>query len=144
MERISLDHGARIRDRRLALGLRQIDLAERVGVSRGYISQVEKGLASPPSTNVLTRWSLALEWPSDAMKKLLGAPTRETTESLPVNGVALSKEVMAYIDHAIDERVRVALGRIVTKDVNAAMTKQDQRAYRVRTQGPTGAPSPKR
>ena len=37
------DLGAAIRDRRLALGLDQAELANRVGVSRAWIIDIEKG-----------------------------------------------------------------------------------------------------
>jgi transcriptional regulator with XRE-family HTH domain len=40
--------GQTVRDRRQAQGLSQDDLAERVGISRNYLSQIERGL----STNV--------------------------------------------------------------------------------------------
>lgn len=41
--RTPLDLGVIIRERRRALGLRQQDLAERVGVSRQWIVEVERG-----------------------------------------------------------------------------------------------------
>lgn len=41
--RTSVDLGALIRDRRIALGLDQKTLAEKVGVSRQWIVEIEKG-----------------------------------------------------------------------------------------------------
>jgi HTH-type transcriptional regulator/antitoxin HipB len=41
--RTAMDVGATIRDRRRSLGLRQGELADRVGVSRLWISEVERG-----------------------------------------------------------------------------------------------------
>ena len=41
--RTPADIGALVRDRRLTLGLDQADLASRVGVSRLWINQIERG-----------------------------------------------------------------------------------------------------
>jgi HTH-type transcriptional regulator/antitoxin HipB len=41
--RTAVDIGALIRDQRIKLGLKQLDLADRAGVSRQWLIEVEKG-----------------------------------------------------------------------------------------------------
>ena len=98
---VTPEQGAQLRDRRIALGLTQLDVAEKIGVSRGYISQVEKGLTAPPSTKVLSRYSMALEWPRDRIQRILERPTRESTDAI---GRA-ADDVHDYVVRVIDERI---------------------------------------
>ena len=53
--------GERIRRRREELGLTQTDLADKAGISRTYLSLIERGEAANFSYNVLSYLALALE-----------------------------------------------------------------------------------
>jgi transcriptional regulator with XRE-family HTH domain len=61
MEGRSYEHlvvfGARVRERRTEEALSQQELAEQVGISRVYLSQIERGVAANPSQDVLNRVS---------------------------------------------------------------------------------------
>lgn len=61
--------GKRARERRKALGLRQHDLAERVGCNYPYISDFERGLVLNPKMRTLESIAAALEW---SVAELLG------------------------------------------------------------------------
>ena len=63
---MSTDFSHRVRERRLADGLSQVDLAERAGISRNYLSQIERGVSTNLSQSVVRRISeaLGLELPS--------------------------------------------------------------------------------
>ncbi|MFF2191711.1 helix-turn-helix domain-containing protein [Streptomyces sp. NPDC058157] len=52
--------GARIKDRRLALGHTQADLARALGKTQGWVSKVEKGTISLDSTSLINRIAAAL------------------------------------------------------------------------------------
>ena len=54
------DFSHRVRERRLADGLSQEDLAERAGISRNYLSQIERGVSTNLSQSVVRRISEAL------------------------------------------------------------------------------------
>lgn len=54
--------GERVRKARLSLDLKQGDLAERVGVTQGVISNVENGVSTIAVPD-LPRWAKALEQP---------------------------------------------------------------------------------
>ncbi|CAM3283677.1 XRE family transcriptional regulator [Tsukamurella hominis] len=54
--------GAALKAARRARRLTLADVAERIGVTKGYLSKVERGLAAP-SMAVLVRWCEALEVP---------------------------------------------------------------------------------
>ena len=45
--------GERVRERRIQEGLSQADLAERVGISRTYLSEIERGVATNLSWKVV-------------------------------------------------------------------------------------------
>lgn len=45
--RVCLEFGARLRERRLELGLTQAQVAEKAGVSLRYLSQIEQGSRNP-------------------------------------------------------------------------------------------------
>lgn len=46
----------RVRQQRQAMGLRQDDLAARIGCDRSYIGRVESGAYPPPSATIMDRW----------------------------------------------------------------------------------------
>jgi HTH-type transcriptional regulator/antitoxin HipB len=72
------DVGAIIRERRRALGLDQSELAKKVGVSRLWINQMERG-KSGASLNLVMRTfaAIGIELTADT-----GEHTRENTEAI--------------------------------------------------------------
>ncbi len=80
--------GERVRRRRRELGITQEELAESAGVNQGYISQIERGLASPRRRTV-DALAVALNMPQGV---LLGggadhdAPQPLETRELPLLG----------------------------------------------------------
>jgi len=54
--------GARIKGGRLELGLKGVDVADRTGLSSGFISQAERGIVSP-SVSSLKRIATPLSVP---------------------------------------------------------------------------------
>jgi transcriptional regulator with XRE-family HTH domain len=56
---VTLAFGRRVRERRVALGLSQEDLAERADLDRTYISGIERGLRNVSLLNI-TRLASAL------------------------------------------------------------------------------------
>jgi transcriptional regulator with XRE-family HTH domain len=52
--------GNRVRERRIQEGLSQEELAEQVGISRNYLSQIERGQATNLSWHVMDRLASAL------------------------------------------------------------------------------------
>jgi transcriptional regulator with XRE-family HTH domain len=50
-----------LRDRRVALGLSQVDVALRMDTTQSYVSDLEQGAIGIPSPNSLTRWAKALD-----------------------------------------------------------------------------------
>src|SRR3972149_9532937 len=59
-----IDIGARIKHLRQINGLSQADLAERAGLTKGAIAQIERNLASPAVANLLEILSALSETPS--------------------------------------------------------------------------------
>ncbi|HEU5360201.1 MAG TPA: cupin domain-containing protein [Candidatus Deferrimicrobiaceae bacterium] len=59
-----IDIGARIRHLRQINGLSQADLAERAGLTKGAISQIERNMTSPAVANLLEILSALSETPS--------------------------------------------------------------------------------
>ncbi len=52
---------------REARGIKQEDLAKRAGVTQGYIAQLESGLKTNPSLDLLKRLAKALKVPVTAL-----------------------------------------------------------------------------
>lgn len=50
--------GTAIRDRRLALGLPQVDVARRVGITPSALSQVERGVRGPSGDTLMRLWEV--------------------------------------------------------------------------------------
>lgn len=73
--------GSRIRTARQAKGLGVAELAERVGISKGYISQLENGTGGAnPTLDVLKRIADALDV---TLADLVGSPRAQSREPLP-------------------------------------------------------------
>lgn len=74
--------GQRIKKKRMELGLKGIDLAEKSGLSSGFISQVERDLVNP-SVSTLKRIGNALNVPIGIFFE--EASSKEETNEFPVN-----------------------------------------------------------
>ena len=86
--------GERIRERRKALNLTLQTVAERAGLTAGFISQIERGLAAP-SLSSLTTVSRVLDLDPGALFTQPAAPgTRTTQGERPVWGIDPSR--MSY------------------------------------------------
>jgi transcriptional regulator with XRE-family HTH domain len=72
MDDLTQDFGKRVRICRLQEGLSQQELADRIGISRNYLSQIERGESNNLSWNVRSRIS-----------SVLGLGEEETPEALP-------------------------------------------------------------
>ena len=70
--------GERVRERRLQEGLSQVELAEKVGISRTYLSEIERGVATNLSWKVVERLTAELGLP---VEKEGGA--EDSMENLP-------------------------------------------------------------
>lgn len=57
--------GARVLERRLALGLAQWEVADRAGIRQGMISNLEVGRTTQPWAKTLSRLAKALETTTD-------------------------------------------------------------------------------
>ena len=71
------DFGKKVRDRRRDEQLSQAELAEKVGISRNYLSQIERGQAINLSWQVMERLTSVLglkENPTDTPKALAELP----------------------------------------------------------------------
>jgi transcriptional regulator with XRE-family HTH domain len=62
-----MNFGQRVRDRRLQEGLSQEELAQRVEISRNYLSQIERGQATNLSWQVMERLTSVLGLKEDAV-----------------------------------------------------------------------------
>lgn len=71
--------GHQVSERRKELGLYQKDLAQRAGISRNYLSQIERGEAHNVSTRVLSQLAVAL---STTPKELIELSDSEKLDSL--------------------------------------------------------------
>jgi len=74
--------GKKIKKKRIELGLKGIDLAEKSGLSPGFISQVERDLVNP-SVSTLKRIGNALNVPIGIFFE--EASSKEETNEFPVN-----------------------------------------------------------
>jgi HTH-type transcriptional regulator / antitoxin HipB len=96
MQRINLrsprDVGALLKDRRKALGLGQADLAKRVGVSRFWVNQTERGNSGAALGHVLR--ALA------AVGVDLKAVVDEGNEITPDHPPIVAPDIDAIIDNA--------------------------------------------
>jgi len=59
--------GQRIADRREGLRLRQLELAQRAGLSEAYVNRLENGIVRNPKINDLASLARALGFPLDAL-----------------------------------------------------------------------------
>lgn len=98
--------GGELRARRLQMRLTQADLASRLGVSRAYIGNVEKGVDWEPAAEVLVAWAVELGLdPVEVLRKLGRAPAGDTARALLVAG-DLSPAVLSAIRREVAAGVR--------------------------------------
>ena len=113
--------GERIRARRQALGLTQDQLAQRAGMSKGFLSDVETGTRNL-SAGKLLKLSQALGTSLDYLMKGKGSSDPEDTAkqvSFPVALVRLAKERNLGFDIALtllEMRLQVVAHRNDSKD----------------------------
>ncbi len=86
------DIGALIRDRRQALGLDQAELADRIGVGRVWVNQVERG--KPGASLVLVLRALAEV--NVEMRGVLDNGTDQSSTTTPV----VSPDINAIVEKA--------------------------------------------
>ena len=72
--------GDRIRQRRADTGLSAAELARRAGISKGYLSVIERGRSVRPSGDVLARLATAL---GTTIADLLGQEVRPRAATIP-------------------------------------------------------------
>ena len=62
MNRIGIDSGycAKIRERRVEIKLSTVELAEKLGVTQGFVSKVENGQQQSIDKDLFLRWGKAL------------------------------------------------------------------------------------
>jgi predicted transcriptional regulator len=90
-----------LRRRRLELRMTQTAIAHAMGVSRAYVSAVERGVAWDPDAEKLVAWSRALGWDDAHVLGMLGRGT------VPVSSVAgLPDNMAAAIRQAVAEGIR--------------------------------------
>lgn len=106
-EHVSL--GIRIHDLREQRGMTLGDLERDSGVSKGYLSQLERGEASNPTVDILTKISQGLGVP---VSELLGEANAEETAltRLPAGLRSLMNQAAERGTPMADEDVRMLLG----------------------------------
>lgn len=88
-----MDIGSKIRAIRLESGLTQEELAKRLALSKGYISQLEHNLASPSMTTLFSVLEVLGVEPSDFFQ--------ETLDQVVFKSSDFSKEVNGDLKHNI-------------------------------------------
>jgi transcriptional regulator with XRE-family HTH domain len=78
-----IDIGARIKHLRQINGLAQADLAERAGLTKGAISQIERNLTSPSVANLFEILSALNETPSSVFADCGRERSSPKTDALP-------------------------------------------------------------
>lgn len=93
------DFGAKVRKRRCEEGLSQEQLAQTVGISRNYLSQIERGKATNLSWQVMDRLTSALGLKEDRRS----GPTVVTDEkmNLPPSLVAFAQKAALPTDDVL-------------------------------------------
>ncbi len=77
--------GRRIRRRREELGIGLRELAYQVGLSPGYLSQLENGIARPPGEDRIRALAEALDEDADELLSLAGRAPSELVELIRYN-----------------------------------------------------------
>ncbi|MBM7842172.1 helix-turn-helix domain-containing protein [Herpetosiphon giganteus] len=77
--------GFQVHSRRRDLGISQENLAKQVGISRNYISLIERGAASNVSVIIITN-----------LAKALGTSTSELTGEIENSGIVISSSLRTF------------------------------------------------
>jgi transcriptional regulator with XRE-family HTH domain len=91
-----------LRRRRLELRMTQTAIAHAIGVSRAYVSAVERGVAWDPDAEKLVAWSRALGWDDGHILGMLGRGTVPISSSF----VGLPDNVIEAITQAVAAGIR--------------------------------------
>ena len=85
--------GQRIKERRVDIGLNIEQLAQRAGVSKAYISQLESGTSTKPSAGKLYDIAVALGTSmADLLGKTVPVASSSTTIEIPLNLSKIAKK----------------------------------------------------
>ncbi len=119
--------GALVRRRRIELGLRQEDLAERLGKDQSYVSSLERGRFRVPGRDVFDDLAAALNVPVIELAEAAGTAVAQSVfgepvrESVDPDEVDLNNPlVQFYTSHARDfsaeeERTLIELMRVMLR-----------------------------
>jgi hypothetical protein len=105
---VSFEVGRRIRDRRLKLGLTQLEVAHGISRTRAYVSALERGVEWDPDADVLVALAVQLGWPGEHILSLLGRPhfPADVRQNVgPVVLAAITAAVRLEIERVLRGRV---------------------------------------
>ncbi len=89
--------GQLVRDQRARLHLTQSELAERVGISRSAISELEAGRIEQPRVTVFARLASALGIPAAALLTAAGYPASEVLLEIEADELAVLAASLAHL-----------------------------------------------
>ena len=101
--------GRLVREQRSKLHLTQSELAEKVGVSRSAISELEAGRIAQPRAAVFARLGSVLGLPAAALLAAAGYPTTEVILGFEADELALLAASLAVIAGSEREWLRARL-----------------------------------
>lgn len=101
--------GRLVREQRGKLHLTQSELAERVGVSRSAISELEAGRIEQPRAQVFARLAAALGIPAAALLAAAGYPTAQVIGGIEADEIALLAASLASLAGTEREWLRARL-----------------------------------
>lgn len=127
--------GRLVREQRARLRLTQAELAERVGVSRSAISELEAGRIEQPRASVFARLAAALGLPAAALLAAAGYPATEVLLEVETDELAVLAASLARI--AGSERAWLRTRLIELRDllVMRGADRSALRATAARTRG---------
>ena len=99
--------GGEMRQRRLLVGMTQVNIADAIGTTRAYVSAIERGVTWDPDADRLVAWAEKLGWGPDYLLRKLGRV------AVPAPNVGLSPEMLKAIKRAIAEGVREGVADVL-------------------------------
>ena len=126
-----------MREQRGRLHLTQSELAQRVGVSRSAISELEAGRISQPRATVFIRLAKALGLPAAALLAAAGYPASEVMLEMEADEIALLAASLAQLagnerdwlrSRLVELRELLVLRRAARRPVSAARKRAAPRA----------------